>query len=368
MKRFFSLSYSLLSIFVFANLLLNAQVVYAGSPDEGAKSALTLQANALLKDDVQESLKYLTTHVGLAIDNKERRSILYYTASIQEQLGRYAEAALTYAEAAGIDEDDARGMPKATNAQLYLFAARSSLEACDFEAADMYLDTLVLNSSKDKDIIATKRLYGAWCTLCKAQNYEESKGIISRLKQFSDEDSMESVRRQILFTLWFVTGENQYAKDLKRKYSSSPEAAVIDGRSEIIGMPFWYFMPRASLEDENFEVSKTAYESTSGSSGDNVSSDLENKNTAVSVSSENVSSDKKTVKSKVRQQLGLFREMENAQKLIDKVKKSGFNAYYYTEVRSSGTSYIIVVVDENAAGTMGDKLKAAGFDCYPVNY
>jgi cell division septation protein DedD len=69
---------------------------------------------------------------------------------------------------------------------------------------------------------------------------------------------------------------------------------------------------------------------------------------------------------KVRQQLGLFRNQKNAEDLVKSAKAKGFKAYSYSEVRPSGTTYYIVVVDENAEGTMGKQLRNAGFDCYPV--
>ena len=70
----------------------------------------------------------------------------------------------------------------------------------------------------------------------------------------------------------------------------------------------------------------------------------------------------------MREQLGLFRNKENADILIKDLKAKGFTGYSYTETRASGTTYYIVVVDENKDGTMGKKLRAAGFDCYPVEY
>ena len=66
------------------------------------------------------------------------------------------------------------------------------------------------------------------------------------------------------------------------------------------------------------------------------------------------------------QQLGLFKKKENADECIRKAKEKGFDAYCYTETRSSGTTYFIVAVDENSSMTMGQKLKNAGIDCYTI--
>ena len=72
-----------------------------------------------------------------------------------------------------------------------------------------------------------------------------------------------------------------------------------------------------------------------------------------------------TVKAK-KYQLGLFRKKENAQGFSDTLKQGGFNAYVEEETRSSGTKYFLVIIDENADGTVADKLRTAGYECYPV--
>ncbi len=344
MRKVFFLVFSLI-ILISSNTVLSA-----ASPDEGEKSAMTLRANALLKESAGESLRYLTTHIGLAKNDMERRSILYYTATLQEQMGHFTEAAVSYASAAGINEPDAKGMPKATNAQLYICAARASLGACDFESADSYLDASPVNSSKDQGIIAQKRLLGAWSALCKVSDYEDAQGVIANLQEFIEEEGMKDVKPSVLFTLWYVTGESKYGDSLKKEFPYSPETMIVEGKSEIMGLPFWYFMPRASLKDD----APSVYEQPPAVA-----------NTAENDAQESAPSESKK-KDKVVEQVGFFRDRENAVDLVSRVKDKGFEAYYYTETRSSGTMYYIVVVDENRDGTVGKELRAAGFDCYPI--
>ena len=50
-----------------------------------------------------------------------------------------------------------------------------------------------------------------------------------------------------------------------------------------------------------------------------------------------------------KQQLGLFKSKANADELIGKVRAKNFDAYAYSETRASGTTYYIVVVDENSS-------------------
>ena len=64
-------------------------------------------------------------------------------------------------------------------------------------------------------------------------------------------------------------------------------------------------------------------------------------------------------------QLGLFREKENAQNLVARLKEKGFESHVLMEKRPSGTLYYIVVVDDTSE-IMAEKLRSSGFDCYPV--
>ena len=321
--------------------------VHAASADEGEKSALTLRANALQKENVKESLKYLTSHLHLAKNDAEKRSILYYTACLQETLGQFVAAASSYASAAAIDADNAQGMPAASNAELYLYAARSSLEACDFQGADSYLDAPPVNSSTDGRLIAQKRLLSAWSALCKAGDYKEAKGVVANLEEFEQDANLKDIRCEVLFTLWYITDDSKWSAMLKKDYPHSPEASIAGGNGVVMAMPFWYFMPRAALYDEQATADKQLV--PAGQAGSPASS------AAVSAKP-----------SSVREQIGFFREKENARKLVERAAASGFAAYYYTETRPSGIEYYVVVVDEDEGGSMGKKLRNAGFYCYPV--
>ena len=354
------------SVFIFLILWIPL-LLSAASPDSGEKSALTLRANALLKENAQESLHYLISHISLASSDQERRSILYYTGTLQEQLGYYADAATTYAAAASIRAEDAKGMPSVSNAQLYLYAARASLGAGDFESADTYLDASSLNSSKNKEIIARKRLYSAWSALCKASDYEDAKGAVANLRSFVNDGLMQSVRPTVLFTLWYLTGESLYASMLREDYPSSPEVYIIDDKLQMMGMPFWYFVPRAKALSFGEQAEKTPPQ---------VQVEKEPEKPVVAkpaatvaetlspVPKMSVSPSSLDFTPRVKQQLGLFREKENADALIVRLKAKGFSAYSYEERRSNSMVYV-VVVDENKANTMGEKLRAAGFECYP---
>jgi hypothetical protein len=105
--------------------------------------------------------------------------------------------------------------------------------------------------------------------------------------------------------------------------------------------PFWYFVPRLGTVQPDIAVDSISADEKTG---------------------QNDSGNQKAL----CQQLGLFREKGNAMALVQQLKEKGFTASVTSEKRPSGTTYFIVVVSENASGSMGDQLRSAGFECYPV--
>ena len=225
---------------------------------------------------------------------------------------------------------------------LVIGAVRCALCSGDYDTAESYLNSKV-RSSADTEVAAYVNLYSVWAELCKAESVEETKDSISLLEAYTQMQSMKCVKSSILLTLWYLTDDRKYSDALEKEFPNSAEYGIITGKVQIMSVPFWYFVPRS------------AHNSTETS--------LSSSTSSVSVVTSRPESAKQNIK---KQQLGLFREEANANELISRLKSKGFNAYSYTEKRASGTTYYIVVVDENKEGTMGLKLRDAGFECYPV--
>ena len=306
-------------------------------------------AEIIKKETVLDSIDYLKHNLDFADTAADTRSLLYYTGTLQEQLGLYTDAGNSYAKAAGIAAHDASNMPKVTSEQLVLNAVRANLCAGNWETADSYLNSAVRNS-KNETISATVKLYSVWSELCKASSVPgaDISDSLELLKAYSSMHSMKSVKAQVLFTLWHLTSARIYADELNREFPLSPESSVANGKSQIMRVPFWYFVPKensaSSSQNRYTENSKVPAKDSS-------------------VQPEISLSQKHPGK---KQQLGLFKKKENADDCIRKAKEKGFDAYCYTETRSSGTTYFIVAVDENSSMTMGQKLKNAGIDCYTI--
>lgn len=313
-------------------------------------TAKALADESCKKDGVEQSISYLEKNISSLKDAKEKRSSYVYLASIQEKMGRYSEAQKNYAEAAAIAAGDADGMPKRSSEQLVLDAIRCALCAGDYETAQTYLNSAV-RSSKNETVTAYVKLYEQWALLVKAETIKDTEEVVAILKTYSELKSMKSVHPQILLTLWHVTGEKSYSDKLQKSFAGTPEEAIVSGKIQMKPSPFWYFVPRSG---------EATPEVTNASSSKPVTADAP-------VESKTEKQDSKTAKNKVtKQQLGLFKDKANAENLVKRLKEKGFTGNITSEVRPSGTTYYIVCVSENKTGTIGDELRTAGFECYPV--
>lgn len=330
----------------FLLFLLSSFLIFSQTSGTTAKGAFTAATNM---NSIEEAVSYLKKTSAAMKSESEKRTVLTILAEIQEQLGNYDDAQKNYAAAAGMkgSAQSSAGVPNKTSEQLVLDAIRCALNAGDYETAQNYLNSSVRNS-KDENVAAYVKLYEQWAALCKAGISGDVSEPAAILKAYSTLDSMKSVRPSILLTLWHLTGESEYSDKLKKDFPKSMEAAVAKGEVQILPSPFWYFVPKSGSDLPDVDIENIADSSSSKSSDSSANSP--------SSSGEKI----------VKEQLGLFRDKANAQRLFDKVKEKGFSPEIDTETRPSGTTYYIVIVRENKEGTIGKQLRTVGFDCYPV--
>jgi len=327
------------SFFVSVFFLFISIQIYGGT----FLTAKNVAVEASHYKSVKDSIKYLKKTIPDMSNPAEKRSAYSFLGSLQEQAGLYDDAQKSYAAAASINAGDAKEMPKKSTEQLVIDAIRCALSIGDYHSADNYLNTSVKDSKNEK-IIAYLKLYKQWSFLCKATSISETSQAIVNLKSYLNMSSMKIVHPQILLTLFHITGDETYANKLKTSYSNTLEAGVVNGSINILPTPFWYFVPRNEYIDKN----------TSNSSS---LTDFKKNDNNVANSNQK----------RLKQQLGLFRDVENANRLVEKLKENGFVGKIDTEKRPSGTIYYLVYVYENDSKTMGELLRTAGFDCYPLS-
>lgn len=309
-------------------------------------TAKEVSKKALEYKSAGESIAYLNKTIPQITQPAEKRALLAFLGGLQEQISAYKDASDSYAKAAAIAASNAEGMQKKTNPQLALDAVRCALSSGDSATAENYLNSAVRNSS-DENTQATIKLYEVWSMLCKLESTQQLDDSVALLKTYISLNSMKSVKPQLLLTLWYITGQASYGNSLKAEFPKSPEAAVVNGKVQMMPAPFWYFMPK---KGEALALSAT--------------SAAESQKVPVAEPSEQSKEDDSEKPAK--QQLGLFKNKDNAQALCDKLKSKGFSPSIMEETRASGTTYYIVVVSENKEGTIGQQLRSAGFECYPI--
>lgn len=316
-------------------------------------TARFVTGEAAKKDSLEESLSYLKDQVARMNLPAEKRATYVFIATLEEQMALYDQAQKFYAQAASIAAGDAEGMPKKSNEEIVLDAIRCALSSGDYMTADSYLNSAVRNTRNQK-IQAYIKLYTQWSALCRAEKVDDIQEPLVMLQAYLKLDSMECLRPAIYLTLWYLTGDKSYSQQLASKYPKSPEAAIVKGDVQLLPTPFWFFVPKSGEAEQG----TGSYADTSSSSGTSSSAANE-----TSSSQGQSSASSKTTK----WQLGLFKTQSNAKLLVDELKSKGFEAYTTSETRASGTTYHIVLVNEDKSGNMADKLRNAGYDCYAVD-
>ncbi|MBQ7158096.1 MAG: SPOR domain-containing protein [Treponema sp.] len=346
--------------------LISTMIFSALTAQTAINTAQLVAKEAAKKDTLNDAVAYLKKQVPSLTVAAEKRAGYAFLGGVQEQMGLYADAQKSYVTAAGIAAGDAAGMPKKSNEQLVLDAVRCALSCGDSAAADSYLNSAV-RGSKTESIQAYVKLYEQWSALCKVQTESGLSEPVAMLKTYAELPSMKMVAPAVLLTLWHVSGEQGYADKLKKNYPNSPETAVVKGAIQQLPHPFWYFVPRIGSAIPEVEQEPVTYQQSPDEKPETkTASSTPATQSAPSKSKTEKSAEPEKQEKPLYQQLGLFRDEGNAKSLVEQLKKKGFAARITSEKRPSGTTYYIVVVDENKDGTMGNELRNAGFECYGV--
>ncbi|MCQ2613583.1 MAG: SPOR domain-containing protein [Treponemataceae bacterium] len=367
----------------------------AGAQTEPQNSYSQTVQNALKAGDSAQCIALLQT----ALQQKsgasaaERLEIASVLAVVQEQLGLFAEAQSNYSVAANLSAavNRSRTGNAVADTEYLLGAVRCALCCGNTIAADYILST-AFNGVSDTAALAYTKLYAVWSWLCKIQSETELKEPLAVLKSMTDLQSLNTVKPSVLLTLWYFTGDASFAASLEKDFPLSPEAAVVKGESAVLPTVFWYMGPagysstgvaqadklvtKIPVDEESVSAlskgSEPVTEPASDKTVSAVTSETAAKKADADVQSEAVTETASNVPAaakeySVYQQTGFYRNRDYAEEMVDKLAAAGFSSTIRSEVRSSGTTYYAVLVGDDAAGTMGAKLKKAGFDCYPVS-
>ena len=324
------------------------------------------------KISLEDKISEISTKLEKEQDNLKKISLYEQLAVCQEFAGMYAEASESYLACSRLvsnqNEKDS----------YVLKASRSYLSCGDAEKTDELLTTIASTARTGKNAPLLK-LYAAWSWLAKCSTFEETHEPVVILKSYLKMDSMKSVKKEILFTLWYITLENEYATILQNEFPESLENAMAQGKADLSPLPFWYFSARKEVplktDKTDVSVSKPqtenqVLEDKSKIESSNKSSSKDEKSTeVVKTQPENISAkDDKNVSEKQEvftYQLGFYSSKENAQNLVNRCKEKNISAQIQQVTRPSGNVYFAVIV-KSTDSEIGTIIKNSGFECYPI--
>jgi hypothetical protein len=299
---------------------------------EGAKAAVDFILHSA--SDGEKPFSWIISELDKAAEGAEtlsdRRSILVVLGSMQERAGHYRDAARSYEIAAGIAALAAPGMPRVLADRLVIDAVRCRLSVGDYEIAESHLSSAVKNSG-DPAIQAYIKLYTAWCLLSKAQTDGDLAAAVALLEAYAKDSALEVVRPAALLTLWYIDSTDARRDALASRYPNSPEAAIAQGKANILPSPFWFFLRQGSPRNQTPTPSAEGQNPPPGS--------------------------------RPLLQLGFFRNRGNAEAFVSQLKKDGFEASILTQNRNGQDFFVVTMVD---SGDTLDRLRAARIDAIPM--
>ena len=307
------------------------------------------------KISLEDKISEISTKLEKEQDNLKKISLYEQLAVCQEFAGMYAEASESYLACSRLvsnqNEKDS----------YVLKASRSYLSCGDAEKTDELLTTIATTARQGENAPLLK-LYAAWSWLAKCSTFEETHEPVVILKSYLKMDSMKSVKKEILFTLWYITLENEYATILQNEFPESLENAMAQGKADLSPLPFWYFSARKEVPLKSNSESKVEVA--------NQEKEVEKQNTeVVKTQPEKTSAkDDKNVSEKQEvftYQLGFYSSKTNAQNLVNRCKEKNISAQIQEVTRPSGNVYFAVIV-KSTDSEIGTIIKNSGFECYPV--
>ena len=289
--------------------------------------------NALKMNSPAESISYIAANVESINNIEEKKQTLLFMANLQKQSGLYLDAYSTYSAIIQLEKNK-------PNSDIRIQAAACAMSAGELETAEAVLDSVISLNEADSSVA---KFLAVWCGVLKAPSVQSLEKPVSLFKSFLKDDTMSDVKASVLFSLWWLTNETDWAMQLQTEYPASPETALINGKTKLLPASYFLFVPR-----KNNEFQPAAQKADT-----------------LTESPKTVKNTDTSKEKLAWQQVGFFKSEENAQNCVKKLKAAGFEGTIRTETRPSGTVYYAVLVKETD-GNVGQNLKNSGFECYPV--
>ena len=307
------------------------------------------------KVTLEDKIEELSNNIKTVQSATEKIKLYEQLAVCQEFAGLYSEASESYISCSRLVSE------QETKDSYVLKASRCFLSCGDAEKTDELLTSIASTARTGKNAPLLK-LYAAWSWISKCNTFEETHEPIVILKSYLKMDSMKSVKKEILFTLWYITLDENYSTILKNEFPESLETSILLGKTDLSPLPFWYFSARKEVplkkdSESKVEVAKQEKEDEKPKS-ETTKSEPEN----LSTKEDKNLSEKQEV---FTYQLGFYSSKENAQNLVNRCKEKNISAQIQQVTRPSGNVYFAVIV-KSTNSEIGTIIKNSGFECYPI--
>ena len=307
------------------------------------------------KVTLEDKIEELSNNIKSVQSATEKIKLYEQLAVCQEFAGLYAEASESYISCSRLVSEQEK------KDSYILKASRCFLSCGDAEKTDELLTSIASTARTGKNAPLLK-LYAAWSWISKCNTFEETHEPIVILKSYLKMDSMKSVKKEILFTLWYITLDENYSTILKNEFPESLETSILLGKTDLSPLPFWYFSARKEVplkkdSESKVEVAKQEKEVEKPKS-ETTKSEPEN----LSTKEDKNLSEKQEV---FTYQLGFYSSKENAQNLVNRCKEKNISAQIQQVTRPSGNVYFAVIV-KSTNSEIGTIIKNSGFECYPI--
>ena len=361
-------------------------MLYAGSrvfADAALQPAVqSLAQKAFTQKTAADVRQFFEKHLGTLPNAPAQVQALTLLAEYEQHNGHYLQAAACYQRAAGLDTSDGK-------TALLLDAVRTLLCGGSLDSARSLLSDIAasLPVSDENPYYRRAAVYDTWRLLAE----DRADRAAPLITAYTKKKTFSEYHPALLFTLWWVNGDEEAKQRLLKDYPSSMEAAAANGAVTVQPSAFWYLMPRSELAQQ--PAARNAVSKTSASS--ETAKTLQQPNTA-SQSKPSATAPAKAVQALQQNnavpqsqsaaapqpakesaahsaqaqpsyyQLGFYKTKKYAEALAADLQKKHFTPIIQEETRPSGTVYFAVLVKENAAGDMGLRLKDAGYEAFPI--
>ena len=323
----------------------------------------TLAQKAFAQKTEADVRQFFEKNLAVLPNAQAKVQALTLLADYEQYNGNYSNAADCYRRAAGFDATDKK-------TALLLDAVRVLLCGGSMDSARSLLSEIAaaLPVSDEDPYYRRAAVYDTWRLLAE----DRADRAVPLITAYTKKKAFSEYHPALLFTLWWVNGDEDAKQRLLKEYPAGMEAAAVNGTVTVQPSTFWYLMPRSGFAQKPAagSTAKTSTVSKTGTSSEATKapgqSSSASKAEAASAQSSKPAAGSETQSKPSYYQLGFYRTKKYAEALAADLQKKHFTPIIKEEMRPSGTVYFAVLVKENAAGDMGLRLKDAGYEAFPI--